>query len=150
MVPLRFLSETCNYTVLWDKDFRTAVVVDDDALLAEVDSKFTHLNSLMASQLESQAGKKYQQMDTLSGKVTLCDENGKASAFPFSMTSTSYTDGQSCKMELSFNLKEAITALVETFPELTEGVNVDLNTALRTDLSKICLLYTSPSPRDRG
>ena len=137
MVPLRFLSETCGYTVLWDKDFRTAVVVDDDALLAEIDSKFTHLNDLLASQMQSQAGKKYQQVDTLSGKVTLYDENGKAVPCPFSAAATSYTDGRSCKMELSFNLKEAITALVETFPELSEGLNVDLGTALRTDLSKI-------------
>lgn len=137
MVPLRFLSETCGYTVLWDQDFRTAVVVDKNALLTEIDSKFTQMNSLMASQLEIQAGKKYQQEDTLSGKITLYDENGKASNYPFSMTSTAYSDGQSCKMELSFDLKEVFDALVKTFPEMTEGLTVDLNTALRTDLSKI-------------
>ena len=145
MVPLRFLSETCGYKVLWASDYRTAVVVDDDALIADIDSKFTHLNSLMASQLESQAGKKYQQVDTLSGKVTLYDENGKASSYPFSVTANSYTDGQSCKTELSFNLKDAFDALVKTFPELTEDLNVDLDTALSTDPSKIpaTILLTS-------
>lgn len=145
MVPLRFLSQAFGYTVLWASDYRTAVVVDDDALIADIDSKFTHLNSLMASQLESQAGKKYQQVDTLSGKVTLYDENGKASSYPFSVTANSYTDGQSCKTELSFNLKDAFDALVKTFPELTEDLNVDLDTALSTDPSKIpaTILLTS-------
>ena len=59
MVPLRFLSEAFGYTVLWDSDYLTAVVVDDEALIAEVDSKFTYMNGLLAQQIDQQMGMKY-------------------------------------------------------------------------------------------
>lgn len=148
MVPLRFLSQAFGYTVLWDQEHRTAVVVDDDALIGEIDGKFTHLNRLLASQLQSQAGKKYQQTDTVTGKVTFYDAAGKAVACPFSASSTAYTDGRSCKIDLTLNLKDALLTLNKAYPDLLEGINVDLGTALTTDLSNItATLLLTPEGR---
>lgn len=139
MVPLRFLSQAFGYTVLWDSDYRTAVVVDDEALIADMDSKFTHLNQFLASQQASQAGKKLQETGSLSAKFTLWDVDGTGTevTLPFSAAYNAYTDGQSCRVELSFNLKDALTALEKACPGLLEEMEVDLGTALNTDLTAI-------------
>lgn len=137
MVPLRFLSQAFGYTVLWDSDYRTAVVVDSQALIAETDRQFTHLNDILASDLALQAGKKYQQTDALTGSLTLYDESGKAVACPFSAEAASYTDGRSCRIDLTVNAREALTALLKLYPDLTEGMEVDFATLLRTDLTRL-------------
>lgn len=137
MVPLRFLSQAFGYTVLWDNDYRTAVVVDAAALIAETDSRFTHLNDILASNLALQAGKKFQQSDTLTGTLTLYDEDGKAVKCPFSAASTAYTDGRSSRIDLTVNAKEALTALLQCYPDLTEGMDLDLSALLRTDFTKV-------------
>lgn len=137
MVPLRFLSQAFGYTVLWDNDYRTAVVVDSQALIAETDSKFTQLNQLIADNLALQAEKKLQQSDTLTGTLTLYDESGKAVACPFSAASTAYTDGHSSRIDLTVNAKEALTALLKCCPDLTEGMDLDLSALLGTDFTKV-------------
>lgn len=53
LVPLRFFSQALGYDVYWDKDYRTAVVIDKAAFIAEFDKTFTILNSYMAQQYKS-------------------------------------------------------------------------------------------------
>lgn len=141
MVPLRFLSETCGYTVLWDNTFRTAVVVDDDALMADIDSRFTALNALMASQQADQMGKKLKESGSLSADITIADVDGAGTevALPFSAAYTAWSDSQSARIEMTFNLKEALTALETAVPGILEEMEVDLGTALTTDLIAIPL-----------
>lgn len=50
LVPLRFFSQALGFDVFWDKDYRTAVVIDKEAFIAEFDKSFTVLNSYMAQQ----------------------------------------------------------------------------------------------------
>lgn len=49
-VPVRFLSEILGYEVGWDGGFQTAVLLDQDALAAEIDKNFTILNKVQANQ----------------------------------------------------------------------------------------------------
>ena len=53
LVPLRFFSQALGYDVFWDKDYRTAVVIDREAFIAEFDKTFTILNDYMARQYRS-------------------------------------------------------------------------------------------------
>lgn len=137
MVPIRFLSEASGYTVLWDQAYKTAVILDRDGLAAEIDSKFTALNTVLAARMKEQAGKKLQQSDTFSGKFTYYDETGKATVCPVSGTVTAYTDGTASRIDLSVNMKDALMALVKNDPSLLSQIHIDLPTALTVDLSNI-------------
>lgn len=139
MVPLRFLTEAFGYAVLWDDSYNIAVVVDDEALIAQVDSKFTYINDILASQLQQQAGQKYKQTDTLTGSLTLYDEDGKEILCPFSASSTAYTDGVSSRVDMTFDIRDTLLTLCRTHPELLEDISVNLRTALETDPSAITL-----------
>ncbi len=52
MVPLRFFSEALGWDVYWDADYRTAVLLDGQAIADLFDEEFTVINSLMAKQYE--------------------------------------------------------------------------------------------------
>ncbi len=47
-VPVRFFAEAFGYTVEWDGDFKTAVLIDRDKLAEAIDKDFTILNGLLA------------------------------------------------------------------------------------------------------
>ena len=53
LVPLRFFSQALGYDVYWDKDYRTAIVIDKAGFAADFDKSFTILNSYMAEQYKA-------------------------------------------------------------------------------------------------
>ncbi len=55
LVPLRFFSQALGYDVYWDKDYRTAIVIDKAGFAADFDKSFTILNSYMAEQYKTMA-----------------------------------------------------------------------------------------------
>ena len=48
-VPIRFFSEAAGYDVIWDSDFETAVVLDRNAIIEEIDKNFTVINRALAA-----------------------------------------------------------------------------------------------------
>lgn len=48
-VPLRFLAEALGYEVGWDSGFETAILLDREAMAAEIDKDFTILNRALAN-----------------------------------------------------------------------------------------------------
>jgi len=139
MVPLRFLSEAFGYVVLWDSDYRTAVVVDDEALIAEVDSKFTYMNDLLAQQIQQQMGMKYHEKDSMTGTLTLYNDQGEPSQSIFHLGVEAYSDTEtmSSRIDLSLDIKDTLLSVMETYPDLFSDLDVDLRTALETDLNNI-------------
>lgn len=137
MVPLRFLSEACGYTVLWDNDYRTAVVVDDQALAQQIDGGFTKINGLLQRQLQAQQGKQLVETTQITGTITLYNEEGKATDYTLSAQATTYTDGAALRMELTLDAENALKGLAKHNPELLEQVEIDLKTFLQTDLKNI-------------
>lgn len=139
MVPLRFLSQSFGYTVLWDSDYYTAVVVDAEALIAQVDSRFTCINAVLAQQLEAQVGQTFHQQDSLVGDLQLYDAQGKAHESTFSLEADSYTNGgtMTAKMDFTADLKDTVYSFAEAYPELLESLDMDLSTLLKIDLSNI-------------
>lgn len=139
MVPLRFLSQTFGYTVLWDSEYRTAVVVDTEDLIDQVDSQFTQLNLCLAGQMAQQAGKKLQQTGKITGTLTLYDEAGKGYPCTFSASAAAYTDGKRTRMDLTINAEQLLRTLVKLYPDTLGQYPISLRTALETDPSAIPL-----------
>lgn len=137
MVPVRFLSEACGYTVLWDNDYRTAVVVDDQALAQQIDDGFTKVNDFLQRQLQEQQGKQLVETAQITGKITLYNEEGKATDYTLSAQATTYTDGAALRMELTLDAENALKGLAKHNPELLDQVELDLKTFLQTDLKNI-------------
>lgn len=49
-VPLRFISETFGYDVLWDQDYQTVVILDSKAMKAKMNERLSTLNLFLKSQ----------------------------------------------------------------------------------------------------
>lgn len=95
-VPIRFFAEGFGLTVQWDNSVQTAVLYDRDALIADIDSRFTVLNQWLKAQPSYGQNAKalqstvdisaaYTVFNTISGDTTynasakinaLTDENG--------------------------------------------------------------------------
>ena len=95
-VPVRFFAEGFGLTVQWDNSVQTAVLYDRDALIADIDSRFTVLNQWLKAQPSYGQNAKalqstvdisaaYTVFNTISGDTTynasakinaLTDENG--------------------------------------------------------------------------
>ena len=135
-MPVRFLAEASGYTVLWDQDHKTAVIVDEASRIAEIDSRFTAINELMAVRLKEEMGKKTESSYTIKGSLTVYDEAGKATDVPFSARLESRTNGLASRVDVSLDVRNAILALAGKGMPL-EDVQVKLRTALTTDWSDL-------------
>ena len=83
LVPLRFFSQALGYEVYWDAGQRTAVVVDKQGLIAEMDKAFTILNDLQAKQTPAAGENLAMEMD-FSGNAKITAP-GMEMELPFSM-----------------------------------------------------------------
>lgn len=143
MVPLRFLSEAFGYVVLWDSDYLTAVVVDDEALIAQVDSRFTCMNDLLAQQIQQQTGLKYHEQDSMTGTLTLYNAQGEPVESTFELTADAYADAEAMasRIDMTLDIQDTLMAVVETYPDLFSDMDVSLKDALglsgEIDLSNI-------------
>ena len=134
-VPVRFLGEILGYKVGWDGQFETAVLTDPEALKAEIDSRFTIYNRLMATQgFSLEDGKAlradmkgdltFTAFDTLNGNTTYT-----ARLTGEELVSSEAYNG-SYALALSDNLAEALVELLEE-EGLTEEEAAPLRAALR-------------------
>ena len=137
MVPVRFLAEASGYTVLWDQARRTVVIVDAEALAAEIDQNFTYINSILAARLSENQGKNQVSTTSFTLKNTLYDEEKGAVTFPVSGTVTSYTDGTACRVDISLSIQDALQAMLENDTGLLADATISLRTAMRADLNNL-------------
>lgn len=137
MVPVRFVSEAWDTTVLWDDDHRTVVLADTASVVSDLDKNFTIFNKILQAQQQTFAGKKLVQTMQATGQLTLYDEAGKATAYAVSADAKTYSDGKAQRMQATLNMESALKALAKSHPELLDQVQVSLGTLLRTDLKSI-------------
>ena len=133
MVPVRFLAEASNYTVLWNGDRRTVVIVDDQRLMKEIDQDFQEVNELLRARLVAMRDRKTQETTEFTLNLTYYDETGKATAIPFTGKAVTCTDGTAFRADLSVNTKEALRALSKTDLNLLDQSQVSLRTLLKVD-----------------
>lgn len=79
-VPLRFFSQALGYDVLWDDDYKTAIILDPAAVIAELDRNFQTVNRVFTAQAVTPTGN--QRGDaSFNGKLTVFDSmNGNKTA----------------------------------------------------------------------
>ena len=137
MVPVRFVSEALGYTVLWDQDFETVVIVDAAALADEIDQNFTKFNEMSARQnAEMQLGDQYKVDCDLNGSLTLFDETGKGTDYAFGMVYSVATDSSSFRVDMTLDLQSLCALLMED-PELTEDDAISLSDWNAVDWSHV-------------
>lgn len=132
MVPLRFLSEACGYDVLWDQDYRTAIVVDRDQMIAQMDAKLTKLNGLLQSDKLPQKDKARSDL-SFSVQLGVKDaETGKTTDLALSGKVSAYTEGTKAYLDGTLDL----TSLYRYFLENAEPGDTsfsDMMSALKAD-----------------
>ena len=129
-VPVRFLGEILGYEVGWDGGFQTAVLLDQDALAAEIDKDFTILNKVQANQgVAMEEGKNYQAdvkgrltvtaFDTINGNKTYTADltakqifNTEAASAQVSLKLSDNVKEDLVKLLISANAPEGDTAAV--------------------------------------
>ncbi len=104
-VPLRFFSQALGFEVYWDSDFRTAVILDSERMISEIDSNFTILNNLMkANKVDDTA---YKTTGTMTGSLKMYDsEKGDKTA-----NMTMDISGLSCGMNADVTIKMDMSEL---------------------------------------
>lgn len=111
LVPLRFFSQALGYEVYWDEGAHTAVVIDKEALIEEIDKSFTILNGLQAKQNQAADGDLAIDMD-FSGEAKVLDSINGDQALPFSMKMSALYGPEAMNMEGTMDLS-ALAALME-------------------------------------
>lgn len=111
LVPLRFFSQALGYEVYWDEGAHTAVVIDKEALIEEIDKSFTILNGLQAKQNQALDGNMAIDMD-FSGKAKVLDSINGDKTLPFSMKMSALYGAEAMNIEGVMDLS-ALSALME-------------------------------------
>ena len=129
LVPLRFFSQALGYEVYWDAGARTAVVIDKDAAISEIDKSFTILNSLQAKQSQTLDGMALD-MD-FSGEAKVFDSINGDQTLPFSMKMSALYGSEAMNMEGAMDLSSLSALLAEAgageAPEETAAMLKDLS-----------------------
>lgn len=123
-VPLRFISETFGYDVLWDQDVKTVVILDGKAIKAKLNERLSTLNLFLKGQSKYLEGnwKSEGSMD-MSLEIVDSINGNKTYAIPGKMTS--HMGGGAATVEASMDL----SSLLPMFQKLATAADAtDTNT----------------------
>jgi hypothetical protein len=135
-VPVRFFSQALGYDVLWDSDYKTAVILDPQAVIQELDAQFSVVNRVLALALRDEA-ETYQTAGQLRADVTLFDslDGDRVAAVTGSFTALS--QGDSLDLAGSWDFSSVIPLLTEELGELEPEELAALNTVAKTGFQVI-------------
>lgn len=123
-VPIRFIAEALGYEVGWDNDFQTAILLDRDALAADIDKDFTILNKVQASKsIGMEEGKNYQADVKGDIAVTLFDTLNGNQTYKADLTAKQLFNTEAASAELSLKLSD--NAMEELDKLLTSELGPD-------------------------
>ena len=115
MVPVRFFSQALGLEVYWDRGQRTAVVIDKQKLISQIDSGFAVLNGFQEKQAAGRGENLAMTMD-LDGTAKVLDSIGGDKEYPFSMEMTGLYGPSAINAQGSMDLS-ILTALMEAMDE---------------------------------
>lgn len=130
-VPVRFIAEALGYDVGWDSAYQTAILLDRDALAAEIDKNFTILNKVQANKsVGMEQGKSYLADVKESLTLTLFDTLDENKTYKADLTGKQIFNTEAASAQLS--LKLSGNALDDLEKLLTEqyGADFEENAAL--------------------
>ena len=97
-VPVSFFAQALGYDVLWDSTSRSAVLVDKDALIAEVDKSFTVLNAAL-QKVQSDPTKNYKSTAAYDIVMNLNDDTLGTVNIKLKMSLTMISSGTTVDMK---------------------------------------------------
>ena len=132
-IPVRFAAEAMGLEVAWNDDLEVAYLTDWDAMAADIDQNFTHLNALLAASMASVDPEQvYQSSETFQLSGTLYGEKENDTA-AFTLTGEGLTRGDgrmvSASVKLDLDAGDMADTLFSQLPEDAETVLTDLNGA---------------------
>lgn len=148
-VPVRFISEALGYEVGWDGVYQTAILLDREALAADIDERFSILNRVQAAanpaleegeswSIDMEGGLSLTLFDTLNGDQTYtADLTGKA------LFNDAAFDA-SCSVTFSDSTIDALMALMIGAGDFGDETveNVELMRSVLTGLEDMEVIMT--------
>lgn len=133
LVPLRFFSEVLGYEVYWDAGARTAVVIDKEALIEQLNESFTVINDLQAKQTAAASGNLSMEMDfSGSAKITAAGLNLE---YPFSMKMSGVYGQEAINLTVDMDLS-ILAPLLASVPMSIDGAAADAQ-EIQAELQKV-------------
>lgn len=112
-VPIRFISEALGYEVGWDAAYQTVVLLDRDALAAEIDKSFTILNKVQAGRnLAVGNGKSLREDLKASATVTAFDTLNGNKTYKADLTGKTLLNAEAASGTYSVTLSDNIVDLL--------------------------------------
>lgn len=127
-VPLRFLAEALGYEVGWDSGFETAILLNREAMAAEIDKDFTILNRALANRTAGWEKDKSLSTD-VKGNVTVTafDTLNGNKTYQGSVSSQTLMNSEAASGSYSIKLSDALADLLLG----TDGLGPDGDDAIR-------------------
>lgn len=109
-IPVRAVAEALGYEVEWSDTYRTAVLLDVDAAVADFDRSFTVMNAVMAMNREMDRRQTYQGTSRLDIRVSVPAQGGGAS-FPGSVSAVVVQNGHAAQGAVRYDMKELLSVI---------------------------------------
>lgn len=123
-VPVRFIAEALGYDVGWDAYYETAILLDREALAADIDKDFTILNKVQANKgVGMEEGKNYQADVKGDIAVTLFDTLNGNQTYKADLTAKQLFNTEAASAQLSLKLSD--NAMEELDKLLTSELGPD-------------------------
>lgn len=141
MVPIRFLSEALGYTVLWDKEYRTVVILDKDSIISEMNKDFSKINEAIAREAKMMAEKDNANYVSASfnGTATIArvlTDGDSDDVYSVGGDLTSYVDNNgNIRVDLKFDAASVIQAILDD-PAILGDSESKLNVKAAAELIK--------------
>ena len=104
-VPVRFFAEAFGLTVQWDGYYQTAVLYDREALVNDIDSKFTVLNKWIKAQPSTENAKTLRTVATIGAAYTAFDTIDGNKDYKVDVKAEILANGQAIEATVTVDLR---------------------------------------------
>lgn len=131
-VPARFMAESMNYSVSWDQNNKTAIIIDPMAILANVDKDFSIIAKLFTSNIDYSKNYETTGSFSLDMAAELVPETDKMEfAISGDMSGVQHKTNAEIIMNMTMNFDKMISAMTDEEKELMKPMldmfkNVDM------------------------
>ncbi|MGI6028727.1 MAG: copper amine oxidase N-terminal domain-containing protein [Candidatus Heteroscillospira sp.] len=110
-VPVRYAAEALGCEALWDNEYRTAVLMDREDIVSEINENFTIANKVLAMDAGLDLTKNYKTSANMDVKVTAFDSINGDKTYTGGMDVTVLQNSKSAKMTLKFDVQAVMDVL---------------------------------------
>lgn len=130
-VPLRAVAEALGYDVEWSDTYRTAVLVDVETLVAQLDANYTVLNAMFAMNSAIDLTRSYESEGKLDIQVKV-PMLGSAASYSGSVTADMVQSGFAAQGTVTYDMDE-LMGLLALAGESADAAEMDALTAAMDD-----------------